>query len=128
MYLQPKGRYGRFTIEWDEWARAWLPRPVPDSERSILDIALEVGYQFYTDAQCGNCGVPFWYGYSEHQEVNFEVKSMTCHSCAALEKDRKAKEEKEGERRRVEPTGFYYEETGLSIPLPPPLEALAKVP
>lgn len=48
---------------------------------SRLDVQLANGYQFYVDSLCQGCGIPYWYGHSEDNLVDFENKKSVCYSC-----------------------------------------------
>lgn len=128
LYLEPWGRYGRFDVEWDALAQEWVPKPLDPSTRTTLDTILEAGYQFYKDSLCGACGIPYWYGHSEHSEVAFEVETRTCYACAEVEGFKKGREPGYGETPFPRLVPLRYEETGLEYPIPNPLDALAKVP
>lgn len=98
---------------------------MPQDERTPLDLALEVAYQFHADAACPRCGVPWWYGRSTHQGVEFAVSETTCYACIELEsyKESHKDEKKPGVTEVVTPVGTQYLD-GDSDPLPTPLEAM----
>lgn len=102
-----------------------MREPLPQSERTRLDLALEVAYQFHADAACPRCGVPWWYGRSKHQGVEFEVSETICYGCVELEgyKEAHKHEKKSGVTEVVTPTGTKYLD-GDSDPLPTPQEAM----
>lgn len=133
LYLGSWGRYGRTVPEWDDVAQIWIEVPIPQSERTELDVRLETAYQFYTDALCQKCGTPWWYGHSTDSRIEFHVEETTCYGCAELEQvERKRSKSKDDTPRfgvtdLVSPRGIYYEATGEQEPLPSPYEAMQTI-
>lgn len=128
LYIPTKGLWGRGELVLSENA---TERPLPQSQRTQLDVWLELGYQFYESTICTMCGVSAFYGRSEHSCIEFDTEITTCYSCAAKESYSNNTELKEGESVVVTPRGpRYIGEGGETItePLPPILEAMMKVP
>lgn len=132
LYLGSWGRYGRTVPEWDDAARTWIEVPIPQDERTELDVRLETAYQFYTDALCQKCGTPWWYGHSTDNRIDFHLEQTTCYGCAKIEEeDHKRYKSKSSEPRfgvtdLVSPRGIYYEAIDRQDPLPSPYEAMQK--
>ena len=130
LYMPAWGKYGRVRPEWDELNQDWYYQPMSQQHRTPLDVRLELGYQFYLDALCPKCGVPWWYGRSTDSRVQFEVTQSTCYSCETLEtftdglNRGKNPPKRHGVTDVVKPVGVYYEATGESEPLPSPYEAM----
>ena len=127
LYIPTSGLWGRGETVLSEGT---LERPLPQNERTQLDVWLELGYQFYESTLCPMCGVSAFFGRSEHSCIEFDTETSTCYSCAAKESFTDSRELKGGESVVVIPRGTRYIVEGETVtdPLPPVLEALAKVP
>lgn len=127
LYMAATGRYARTTIEWDDEVEDWYEVPLDQSIRTELDVRLEMGYQFYLDACCKKCGVPYWYGHSEDNRIEFKVEESVCYSCARLDAETEARNKSKsgmsGVTLIVVPTGTEYED-GSRDPLISPYEAM----
>jgi len=133
LYIAAWGRYGRNNWEWSDDEQAYVPTPMPQSERTRLDLILEMAYLFYKDAACSTCGTPWWYGRSTDSRVNFELETSVCYACQKIEMERDQRANKKNPPKRfgvtdiAVPTGIHYEETGYTVELPSPFEAAKKV-
>ncbi len=128
LYTGAKGLWGRGELLIDEGG---VHYPLPQSERTQMDVWLESGFQLYENAICPSCGVSAFYGRSEHTCIEFEPEVVTCHSCAVKEKYSKDHELGPGESVVVKPHGpKFMNDKGEMVadPLPPILEAMAKMP
>jgi len=122
VYLPCYGRHGRTVLVWNDEGYYEFDE-MPQDYRTPLDRAIEVGWQFYQDAICPKCGVPWWYGRSTDSRVQFEVEEDMCYSCFEADTKRnKQKETKPGITDRVVPVGVYYEAIDEWEELPSPLE------
>ena len=133
LYMGAWGRYGRVVPEWDDVLQAWVDTPMPQDQRTELDVRLEIGYQFYLDALCQKCGVPWWYGHSTDNRIQFEVNQTTCYGCAELERKEHQRSKKKspgtdrfGVTDIVTPAGISFEAIGRHDPLPSPWEAMRR--
>lgn len=126
VYLNVSGIYAREELYWDDVSGDWKYRPISQDYRTKLDRFLEVGYQMYLDSMCPKCGVPIWYGRSEHQHIDFKVYDTICYGCEKLEteqEDRNTKDKNvKGATILVSPTAFD------GMELPDPWEAYERVP
>lgn len=122
------GWAGRQTF--DELGQTMLSQSV----YTEVDIQLVRGYQYYLDNSCPKCGIPAWYGHSEHNEVHFEVKSATCYSCAEVElyyrevHGKKSDGERDGVTPFVTLAPILGEDKEVLIPIPSPESAAARLP
>lgn len=109
---------------WDDNLEQWSSEEMDQDYRTPLDLVLEVAYKFHADAACPKCGVPWWYGRSTHQGVEFEINENICYSCVELEeyKEKHKDDKKKGVTEVVVPVGTQYIDD--SDPLPTPLEAM----
>lgn len=127
LYMPVSGRYARVEIEWDDAIEDWYEVPMDQNKRTELDVRLEAGWQFYNDAKCPKCGVPFWYGRSTDSRVQFRIDESECYSCTAVETEQdarnKSKQDMKGVTLIAVPTGVSYED-GTSDTLPSPYEAM----
>ena len=101
----------------------WSPKALPQDFRNELDVRLEAAWTAYSDASCPKCGVPWWYGRSTDNRIQFELEESTCYACAALEEKTKDKPQAPGVTPVVVPTGVKYGD-GDSDPLPSIREVL----
>jgi len=103
-------------------ARSWALPPLTlltgkksdwsDERNRLLAVALTI----LEDETCSQCGVPVWLGHSSNNEIEFEVHSSICFSCADLEKDRedRGRKPKKGETRYAIARNVW----GDDVPLP----------
>lgn len=101
---------------------------LPQTVFTQFDLSMSVAYQHYLSSMCGRCGTPVWYGRSEHNGIEFELKTTTCFSCAAVDEEQSDKNYKRGhgETLYAVPHGTRYDD-GSEDPLPSPEEAMSKV-
>lgn len=126
MYLFSSGVYAREELYWDDTVSDWKYRQMDQGFRTKLDMFLEVGYQMYLDSMCPKCGVPIWYGRSEHQHIDFKVYDTICYSCEKVETEQEYRSSKgidvKGATILSKPAAFE------GLELPDPWEAYEKVP
>lgn len=97
--------------------------------RTPLDLAIEMGWRFYQDAICPKCGVPWWYGRSDDNRVQFDLQENVCYSCVEVERSNDDRSKKKNASKRygttdvVVPVGVKFVE-GESVPLPTPFELM----
>ena len=130
LYMGARGRYARVNIEWDDDIGDWYEVPMDQNQRTELDVRLEAGWQFYLEAKCPKCGVPFWYGRTTDPRVQFKIEESECYSCTAVDTEQaarnKSKQDMKGITLIAVPTGVSYED-GTSDPLPVPYETMGAV-
>lgn len=125
LFIGAHGMFARSNRECVE--DGWFDDPIPQSEYTVLDLALSAGYQYYLDSLCGKCGTPLWYGRSEHSAIEFKVETSTCYSCAELDAHREGQDGlKPGESTYTVMDTIEYSD-GTKEPMPTPMEALEQV-
>jgi hypothetical protein len=54
------------------------------------------------DEKCPQCGVPIWYAFSTNSDIDFKLKTVTCHACHHKETEGpKHEDKKPGENQVV---------------------------
>jgi len=71
----------------------------PTEGWSANDKKLAMALQILEDETCSDCGVPIWIGHSDDKNVEFEIKSKTCYSCARIESEKESEEKRSSKRK-----------------------------
>ena len=125
LFIGAHGMFARSNRECVEGE--WFDDPIPQSEYTVLDLALSAGYQYYLDSLCGKCGTPLWYGRSEHSAIEFKVETCTCYSCAELDAHRERQDGPKPGESTYTVMGTVEYSDGTKERMPTPLEALEQV-
>lgn len=86
----------------------------PSDGWSQVDKKLAVALQILEDETCSDCGIPVWLGHSDDKDIQFEVKSRVCYSCAEIEKDQEEKPGRKSKRKPTKGEKKFLQQTGSS--------------
>lgn len=90
---------------------------------SLQDRILFMALQILEAEVCPHCGVPYWWAYSAHGDIEYTIEFSKCNACADLETRTKNIELGPGEHSHVR----AVDADGGTDGLPSRVDALAKL-